>query len=73
MKRAVAGCRQMMSMMSSPLNLPVWPRKVFSVSSWSSSRYSKRQSKRPMGNLGSLGSMVHPVKAREHSLTSSSV
>ena len=36
MKRAAAGCLQMMSMMSSPLKRPVSPRKVFSPLSWSS-------------------------------------
>ena len=73
MNRSVAGCRQTMSMTSSPFRLPVWPRKDFSPLSWSSGRYSKDQSKRPMGNRGSLGSIVQPVKAREHSRTSVSV
>ena len=70
---AVAGCSQMILMMSSPLKRPVCPRKVFSVSSWSSSLYSKNQGNRPIGNLGSGGCMVQPVKALEHSLTSTSV
>ena len=35
-KRAVAGCSTMMSMMSSPLRLPDLPRNVLSPSSWSS-------------------------------------
>ena len=36
MKRAVAGCSQMMSMTSSPSKAPWWPRNSFSPSSWSS-------------------------------------
>ena len=37
---AVAGWRTIMSITSSPLKLPVWPRNDFGASSWSSGRYS---------------------------------
>ena len=82
MKRAVAGCSQMMSMMSSPLKLPVRPRNVFSPSSWSSGLYSKCIDSLPYGHMESridfsvmysLLAMVQPVKAREASLMSCSV
>ena len=41
----------MMSMMSSPSKLPVCPRKVFFVTSWSSGRYSKPHVNRPYGRI----------------------
>ena len=47
MKRAAAGCLTMMSMMSSPFKRPLCPRKYFSVSSWSSSRYKNQVGKSP--------------------------
>ena len=74
MNRAVAGCLTMISMMSSPLKLPVWPRNVFSSSSWSSGRYRKRQGSFPKGNEVTLSSsMVQPVNARAADWTSPSV
>ena len=67
MNRAVAGCRTMMSITSSPLKRPRCPRKCFSPSSWSFSLYTKGQLKRLNGPRGSLGPMVQPVKALAHS------
>ena len=54
MNQLLAGCIVMMSMMSSPLKLPVRPRNVFSESSWSSGLYSNCQSMRPEGQIESL-------------------
>ena len=82
MNQLVAGRMAIMSMMSSPLKFPVRPRKLFSVSSWSSGRYSNCQSILPEGQIESRDArtliylsleMVHPVKALAQFLTSSSV
>ena len=73
MKRAVAGCLTMMRTMSSPLKLPVSPRKVFSPSSWSSARKTNDDGLQPFGYSGMGCVAVQPVKARAAFLMSCSV